>query len=220
MQGSGPPPANDVWRERVWMVRNFDGETIGGPLSLVDVRDGMAQGRLDGAVLIAREGSTAWRPIEDVMDDASDMLPTVMGVDAPPLGVMPSRPPPPPPAPSVRPPPPLPAVSAWFVAVAPGQVVGPVTNEQVMQAIANGQVPQGGTVCVAGETAWKPIQSIPAFADAFGRRATAPRSGPVAVVAPPAEAPEVRISLKIFVLLCVAGLLLLALVLVLAITLR
>ena len=202
------------------MVRNFDGETIAGPLSLADLRDGMARGRLDGAVLTAREGSTAWRPIDDVMEDASDMLPTVMGGDAPKLGTMPSRPPPPPPAPSIRPPPPLPAVSAWFVAIAPGQVVGPVTNEQVMQAIAGGQVPQGGTVCIAGETAWKPIQSIPAFADAFGRRALAPRSGPISVAPSPTGAPEVRISLNTFVVFCVAGLLLFALVLVLAITLR
>jgi len=219
MQGSAPPPANDVWRERVWMVRNFDGETIAGPLTLADIRDGMAQGKLEGAVLIAREGSTAWRPIEDVMDDAADMLPTVMNAEAPKLGGMPSKPPPPPPAPSVRPP--LPAVAAWFVAVAPGHVVGPVNNEQVLQAIANNQVPPGATVCVAGENAWKPIQSIPAFADAFMRRAPAASiSGSISVAPSATGTPEVRISLKVFVIMCAGGLVLLALVLVLAIVLR
>ncbi len=226
MPGSAPPPpTSDVWRERVWMVRNFDGETIGGPLSLTEIREGMSRGKLEGAVLLAREGSTAWRPLDDVMEDASDMLPTVMNVDAPRIGVGPSRPPPPPPAPSVRPPPPaLPQVSAWFVAVAPGQVVGPVTNDQVLQAIEGGQCPPESSVCVSGESVWKPISSIAAFAAAFERRnagaAHGGRSGPISVAPGAAGTPEVRMSLKVFVILCAGGMLVFALVLVLVLVLR
>ena len=97
---------------------------------------------------------------------------------------------------------------------------GPVTNDQVLQAIAQGQVPEGSSMCVTGESAWRPIRTIAAFADAFDRRGPPQRSGPISVAPNPGGTPEVRMSLKMFVVLCAGGFLLLSIVLVIALVMR
>jgi membrane protease subunit (stomatin/prohibitin family) len=64
-------------------------------------------------------------------------------------------------------PPPLPAAPAWYVAVA-GQTRGPMTPEQLMQAIAAGQVNSASQVWTAGMASWAAAGQVPQLAGAFG----------------------------------------------------
>ena len=64
-------------------------------------------------------------------------------------------------------PPPLPAAAAWYVAVG-GQTRGPMTPEQLMQAIAAGQITGGSQVWTAGMAGWTVASQVPQLASAFG----------------------------------------------------
>jgi hypothetical protein len=67
------------------------------------------------------------------------------------------------------------------------QQYGPVSAEQIRQWIAEGRA-NGQTLALAeGSTEWKPLGSLPEFAEALARLAPAP--APPAVVAGPAPSP-------------------------------
>jgi membrane protease subunit (stomatin/prohibitin family) len=67
---------------------------------------------------------------------------------------------------SVAAPPPLPA-TAWYIASA-GQTRGPLTPEQLSQAIAAGQVDSATQVWSSGMANWSPAGQVPQLAAAFG----------------------------------------------------
>jgi membrane protease subunit (stomatin/prohibitin family) len=64
-------------------------------------------------------------------------------------------------------PPPPPMAAAWYVAAA-GQTRGPLTAEQLMQAIAAGQVTAASQVWTAGMTGWTTAGQVPQLVGAFG----------------------------------------------------
>jgi hypothetical protein len=76
-------------------------------------------------------------------------------------------------------------MSDWYLEVEPGKRSGPATTDLVIEAINAGRVPAKTLVCPKGETAWRPISTVPEFADAIGReRGTAP-TGPISAPARP-----------------------------------
>ncbi|GAC1543435.1 MAG: hypothetical protein NVS3B10_07670 [Polyangiales bacterium] len=112
---SAPPPEQDPQREPAWMIGDFDGEIVDGPVSLEQVRRDVASGKLTGGELLARAGSTAWRPLQEILAEAAQVAAAAWAPPVPqattrigtPLPVArpsqapkpPSRPPQPPPGP-------------------------------------------------------------------------------------------------------------------------
>ncbi len=58
----------------------------------------------------------------------------------------------------------------WFVGVAGGEPVGPVSADQVRRGVAAGKIPADAVVCAEGTSEWVPMKS------AFGSAAPAPSS--------------------------------------------
>ncbi len=83
------------------MLGNLDGDIVGGPFSLDEVRRDLETGRLQGHELLAKVGTKNWRPIEkafararDIESGAVPSLPPGAHPSAMPPGAHPSAMPP------------------------------------------------------------------------------------------------------------------------------
>lgn len=134
----------DAFDEPSWMLGNLDGEIVGGPLSLNQVRAGLKDRSIVGTELLARAGSSAWRPIHEVLADPRSAIPSSI-----------------PPPRTDRP-----RGAEWYVQV-PGRTPdGPLATELVVLGIVERRIPVNARVCLVGASAWSDVATVKEFANA------------------------------------------------------
>lgn len=134
----------DALDEPSWMLGNLDGEIVGGPLSLNQVRAGLKDRSIVGTELLARAGSSAWRPIHEVLADPRSAIPSSI-----------------PPPRTDRP-----RGAEWYVQV-PGRTPdGPLATELVVLGIVERRIPINARVCLVGASAWSDVATVKEFANA------------------------------------------------------
>lgn len=134
----------DAFDEPSWMLGNLDGEIVGGPLSLNQVRAGLKDRSIVGTELLARAGSSAWRPIHEVLADPRSAIPSSI-----------------PPPRTDRP-----RGAEWYVQV-PGRTPdGPLATELVVLGIVERRIPINARVCLVGASAWSDVATVKEFANA------------------------------------------------------
>ncbi len=181
----------DPFDEKSWMLGNLDGEMVGGPLSLNQVRNGLKDRSIQGTELLARAGSSAWRPIHEVLADPRSKMPSSM--------------PPPRPDRSKK-------AAEWYVQVPGGAPEGPLATELVVLGVIERRIPTNARVCLVGATAWSDIAQVKEFANALRPLMPAPTE-------PATTTPIVtagRDKLTLIVVIAVGALVVFGIVLVLA----
>src|SRR5690606_1755345 len=100
---------NEQWMKRRWMVRVPGNDTIVGPVSLDQIRRGLAHGKLEAGAEVAREGNDDFLLAQEVLDANAHLAPPdEEDADGnkvpppPPSSMAMSRPPPPPDAKGAR----------------------------------------------------------------------------------------------------------------------
>ncbi|MBK7397537.1 MAG: hypothetical protein IPJ34_14905 [Myxococcales bacterium] len=134
----------DAFDESSWMLGNMDGEIVGGPLSLNQVKSGLKDRSIVGTELLARAGSSAWRPIHEVLADPRSHISSSI-------------------------PPPRTDRShgaEWYVQV-PGRTPdGPLATELVVLGLVERRIPANARVCLVGASGWSDIASVKEFTNA------------------------------------------------------
>lgn len=133
-----------------WYV-HIEGQNPSGPMPTSQVRQGIQSGQIPASARVCRAGTQEWVPIGSVQELAG-AAPTAYQAPAPPYGGGP-------PVSQQQQP------QSWYVqSVQGGAPLGPMTEQQVMQELAQGRVSPGSSVCAVGSTQWMPMNQVPPFA--------------------------------------------------------
>ncbi len=126
-----------------------------GPVSADQLRQWIAENRLNRFSAARAEGEATWKTLGDFPEFAG-----ALGISAP---VTPSQPiPPTPPTASTRPP------AAYFIQGADQKEYGPIAADQLRQWISENRLNRFSPARAEGETLWKTLGDFPEFAEALG----------------------------------------------------
>lgn len=138
-----------------------------GPVSAEQLRQWIAENRLNRFSAARAEGEATWKTLGDFPEFAE-----ALGISAP--VTSPQLIPPAPPAPSTRPP------AAYFIQGADQKEYGPITADQLRQWIAQNRLNRFSPARAEGETLWKTLGDFTEFAEVLGSSAPAPGPQPTA----------------------------------------
>ena len=147
-----------------------------GPVSAEQLRQWIAENRLNRFSAARSEGEATWKTLGDFPEFAE-----ALGLPAP-VPVAPPAPtaPPSPLAPTAPPAAPAPQPTSYFIQGADQKEYGPVAADQLRQWITENRLNRFSPARAEGEATWKTLGDLPEFADLLG--------GPAPIAMPTATA--------------------------------